>query len=74
MLEDDTASDQTYLCVANNTHGHVTASFKIETFGKHKLRPFVLVINGLLDVKHKVSMPMCFRRLKINYFVLGNES
>lgn len=39
VLEDDTASEQTYLCVANNTHGHVTASFKIETLAPSRKTP-----------------------------------
>ena len=34
VLGEDIASQQSYLCVANNTHGQVTLSFTIETLGK----------------------------------------
>ena len=34
VLGEDIASEQSYLCVANNTHGHVTLSFTIKTLGK----------------------------------------
>lgn len=37
VLGEDIASEQSYLCVANNTHGHVTLSFTIKTLAPPRI-------------------------------------